>query len=195
MRSLEEWTKYLEQQEQALMDSPAHEHEEEKRKAEPAKGREFTSSAVIDREPVQNVSAPQAPLIREKEIEEVHSVVPPPVPRVEPQKEVEIDLFSAEREDEPKRVKRKPRKTAVKSEEVAQSSYKEFKETREELLHRLLDPEISLEEAARILNVCPTTVRRYTNKGALRHHRTAGNQRRFRLSDVLSFMEKERPSD
>lgn len=74
-------------------------------------------------------------------------------------------------------------------EEIAQNSYKTFKESRGALIERLLDPSISLEEAARILNVCPTTVRRYTNKGVLRHFRTAGNQRRFRLSDVLLFME------
>ena len=74
-------------------------------------------------------------------------------------------------------------------EEVAQHSYKTFKETRGELIQRLLDPVVSLEEAARILDVCPTTVRRYTNRGILKHLRTAGNQRRFRLSDVLNFME------
>jgi len=74
-------------------------------------------------------------------------------------------------------------------EEIAQNSYKTFKENRGELIQRLLDPPITLEEAARILDVCPTTVRRYTNKGILRHFRTAGNQRRFRLSDVLTFME------
>jgi excisionase family DNA binding protein len=75
--------------------------------------------------------------------------------------------------------------------EIAQPSYKKFKETREELVERLLDPTLSLEEAARILNVCPTTVRRYTNKNQLRHLRTAGNQRRFRLSDILAFMEAQ----
>lgn len=74
-------------------------------------------------------------------------------------------------------------------EEVAQNSYKTFKETRNNLIHRLLDPQLTLEESARILNVCPTTVRRYTNKGVLKCYRTAGNQRRFRLSDVLYFME------
>lgn len=74
--------------------------------------------------------------------------------------------------------------------EVAQNSYKRsFRESREELMARLLDPIVSLEEAARILNVCPTTVRRYTNRGLLQHYRTAGNQRRFRLSDVVVFME------
>lgn len=75
--------------------------------------------------------------------------------------------------------------------EVAQHSYKTFKESRAGLIQRLLDPPITLEEAARILNVCPTTVRRYTNRGVLKHFRTAGNQRRFRLSDVLSFMESQ----
>ena len=73
--------------------------------------------------------------------------------------------------------------------EIAQKSYKQFKETREQLIERLLDPTLSLEETARVLNVCPTTVRRYTNRGALQHLRTAGNQRRFKLSDVLMFME------
>jgi len=37
--------------------------------------------------------------------------------------------------------------------------------------------------------VCPTTVRRYTNRGVLKHYRTPGNQRRFKLSEVLVFME------
>jgi excisionase family DNA binding protein len=76
------------------------------------------------------------------------------------------------------------------NDEVAQRSYKDFRESREELVRRLLDPELSLEEAARILGVCPTTVRRYTNRNLLPHHRTPGNQRRFRLSHVLDFMEK-----
>lgn len=67
----------------------------------------------------------------------------------------------------------------------------ERKETREELLARLLDPELTLEEAAQVLNVCPTTVRRYTNRGILSHFRTMGNQRRFRLSQVLAFLESQ----
>lgn len=74
--------------------------------------------------------------------------------------------------------------------EVASHYYKPFRETREELIRRLLDPELTLEDTARVLGVCPMTVRRYTNKGLLPHHRTPGNQRRFRLSDVLEFMEK-----
>ena len=86
--------------------------------------------------------------------------------------------------------------------EVAQSSYKRpFEETRQELIARLLDPVLSLEETARILNVCPATVRRYTNKGMLKYYRKdvehsvtgranrETRQRRFRLSDVLRFLE------
>ncbi len=88
--------------------------------------------------------------------------------------------------------------------EVAQSSYKRpFQEKRAELIARILDPVLSLEDTARLLNVCPTTVRRYTNKGILTHYRKeperpATNpseretrQRRFRLSDILTFLETQ----
>lgn len=76
--------------------------------------------------------------------------------------------------------------------EGVQRSYKRrFKESRLAMIERLLDPTLSLEETARILNVCPTTVRRYTNRGQLRHYRTPGDQRRFKLSDVLAFMEAQ----
>lgn len=75
-------------------------------------------------------------------------------------------------------------------EEIAQNSYKsKFTESRNELIRRILNPQLTLEETARILNVCPTTVRRYTNRGLLTQERTAGNHRRFRLSDVLEFLE------
>ncbi len=66
----------------------------------------------------------------------------------------------------------------------------EFKESREELIRRLLDPELTLEETSRLLGVCPATVRRYTNRTWLSHHRTRGGQRRFRLSDVVKFVEQ-----
>jgi excisionase family DNA binding protein len=61
-------------------------------------------------------------------------------------------------------------------------------ETREELLSRLLDPELTLAETAKVLDVCPATVRRYADRGTLPHHRTPGNQRRFKLTDVLDFL-------
>lgn len=66
----------------------------------------------------------------------------------------------------------------------------EFKESRQELIRRLLDPELSLEETSRLLGVCPATVRRYTNRGWLAHHRTTGGQRRFRLSNVVKFLDE-----
>lgn len=66
----------------------------------------------------------------------------------------------------------------------------EFKESRQELIRRLLDPELSLEETSRLLGVCPATVRRYTNRGWLAHHRTTGGQRRFRLSDIVNFVDE-----
>ncbi len=82
----------------------------------------------------------------------------------------------------------------MKSEEaeVAQKYYtRNFKESRGQLIERLLDPTLTLEDTARVLGVCPTTVRRYTNRGVLPHHRTVGQQRRFRLSDVLAFLERQ----
>ncbi len=65
------------------------------------------------------------------------------------------------------------------------------KESRDELIGRLLDPTLTLSETATLLGVCPTTVRRYTKRGVLRCFRTPGNQRRFRLSDVLDFIERQ----
>lgn len=65
----------------------------------------------------------------------------------------------------------------------------EFKESRQQLIKRLLDPQLTLEETSRLLGVCPATVRRYTNRNWLQHARTQGGQRRFRLSDIVSFVE------
>ena len=65
-----------------------------------------------------------------------------------------------------------------------------FKESRYELIRRLLDPELTLEEVSRLLGVCPATIRRYTNRGWLEHHRTKGGQRRFRLSALAKHVEE-----
>ena len=65
-----------------------------------------------------------------------------------------------------------------------------FKEPRYELIRRLLDPELTLEEVSRLLGVCPATIRRYTNRGWLEHHRTKGDQRRFRLSALAKHVEE-----
>ena len=81
--------------------------------------------------------------------------------------------------------------TSLFDDTVTSNYYRgEFKETRKELIKRLLDPQLSLEETSRLLGVCPATVRRYTNRGWLAHHRTVGGQRRFRLSDIIQFVEK-----
>lgn len=80
--------------------------------------------------------------------------------------------------------------TGFFSDDVTRNYYRgEFKESRQDLIKRLLDPELSLEETSRLLGVCPATVRRYTNRGWLSHHRTTGGQRRFRLSDIVRFVE------
>lgn len=65
-------------------------------------------------------------------------------------------------------------------------------QTREEILERLVNPTVSLEEAAKIMGVCKATVRRYTAKGILPHYRTPGNQRRFKLNDIIQFLEHQR---
>ena len=77
------------------------------------------------------------------------------------------------------------------AEERTRSPRRSADESRDELIERLLDPELTLQETAKLLNVCPTTVRRYTHRGVLNHFRTPGNQRRFRLSDVLEFMRRQ----
>lgn len=65
-------------------------------------------------------------------------------------------------------------------------------QTREEILERLFNPTISLEEAAKIMGVCKATVRRYTAMGILPHYRTPGNQRRFKLNDIILFLENQK---
>jgi excisionase family DNA binding protein len=80
----------------------------------------------------------------------------------------------------------------IPEEEVAEKYYtRGFRESRKDLIERLLNPTLTLEETARVLGVCPATVRRYTNRGILPHYRTVGQQRRFRLSDVLMFLEQQ----
>ncbi len=64
-------------------------------------------------------------------------------------------------------------------------------ESREEIIRRLLDPELSLYEAAAVLNLSKATVRRYTDQGKLVCLRTHGGQRRFRLSTLLAFLDRQ----
>ncbi len=64
-------------------------------------------------------------------------------------------------------------------------------ETREETIRRLLDPELTLHEAAAVLNLSKATVRRYTDRGKLVCLRTDGGQRRFHLSVLLAFLDAQ----
>jgi excisionase family DNA binding protein len=64
-------------------------------------------------------------------------------------------------------------------------------ESREEIIRRLLNPELSLHEAAAVLNLSKATVRRYTDQGRLMCLRTEGGQRRFRLSALLGFLDEQ----
>lgn len=88
------------------------------------------------------------------------------------------------------RQKQLPIEIEETAEEPEEERPRRASETRQELVQRLLDPTLTLREAALLLDVCPATVRRYTNRGLLKCFRTPGNQRRFRLSDVLDFMER-----
>ena len=60
-------------------------------------------------------------------------------------------------------------------------------ETREQLLERIRNPLLTLDEAAIILRVCRTTVRRYADAELLPHIRTQGGQRRFYYRDIEAF--------
>ena len=64
-------------------------------------------------------------------------------------------------------------------------------ETRRQLIARLENPEISLQEASILLGVCRATVRRYCDEGLLRHTRTEGSQRRFHYLDIKDFIRKQ----
>ena len=64
-------------------------------------------------------------------------------------------------------------------------------ETRRQLIQRLENPELSLQEAAILLGVCRATVRRYCDENILRHIRTDGGQRRFYYQDIKEFIRKQ----
>jgi len=84
-------------------------------------------------------------------------------------------------------------KTPSASQENASSRQRSVQgESREDILERLVNPTITLEEAAKIMGICKATVRRYTAKGILPHYRTPGNQRRFKLNDIINFLENQR---
>ncbi|MCL6474478.1 MAG: helix-turn-helix domain-containing protein [Firmicutes bacterium] len=183
------------------------ETEETARPVEPAEQESDTKRAVAQ---------PAAPPVQEQEEAVAETPVPevsePPAETVSP----ETAVGRKERPQSAKPVKRAPYTRSVRpvpppqsieelwkrvpkhvrllvelgDDEVTQKYYdRQFKESRQELVERLLNPSLTLEDTARLLGVCPTTVRRYTERGLLNHYRTPGNQRRFRLSDVIAFLE------
>jgi excisionase family DNA binding protein len=60
-------------------------------------------------------------------------------------------------------------------------------ESREQLLERLRNPQLSLHEASILLRVSRATVRRYADSSRLPCQRTPGGQRRFFLRDIEVF--------
>jgi excisionase family DNA binding protein len=59
------------------------------------------------------------------------------------------------------------------------------------LLQRELDRMLSITEAADLLGVSCTSLRRYANEGKIRTYRIgSGKHRRFRKRDVLEYLEK-----
>mgnify|MGYP005830952323 CR=1 FL=1 len=190
MRSLEEWTKYLEQQEQALQqkvtseDAPKPETQYPAQattvKKDTSKSTPRSSTNTVQFETKTKIAKTERS--KRSKPTNAHLSTPSAGENGGDGNLVKEARALRQRVSEALQIH-------VEKSETAQASYGTFKESREELLRRLLDPVLSLEDTARILNVCPTTVRRYTNRGLLKHFRTGGNQRRFRLSDVLAFLE------
>lgn len=67
---------------------------------------------------------------------------------------------------------------------------KELFQKRQELIKRLLDPQLNLSEVALLLNIHKNTVRRYADNNIIPNFRTIGGRRIFKFSDVLEFLEK-----
>lgn len=94
----------------------------------------------------------------------------------------------------PARPREQQQRPAARAEEPppAAPQFPHRQTSREEIIERLVNPTISLEEAAKIMGVCKATVRRYTAMGILPHYRTPGNQRRFKLNDIILFIEDQK---
>jgi excisionase family DNA binding protein len=75
-------------------------------------------------------------------------------------------------------------------EEIEQDPKKRVRlkpESRDQLLERLRNPQLSLHEASILLRVSRATVRRYADSSRLPCQRTPGGQRRFFLRDIEMF--------
>jgi excisionase family DNA binding protein len=81
-------------------------------------------------------------------------------------------------------------KTVEGEEELDQDAKKRVRlkpESRDQLLERLRNPQLSLHEASILLRVSRATVRRYADSSRLPCQRTPGGQRRFFLRDIEMF--------
>jgi len=63
-------------------------------------------------------------------------------------------------------------------------------EAREAYRVRLLDRVVWMAEAAKLLGVCPATVRRYVYRGTLNCFRSHSDQRGFYMSELRRFIDK-----
>jgi len=127
---------------------------------------------------VTPAQAPHAPSLSNR-IAPLRTAAPPPVRPRRPRKPAPpIEL------QQPLRLDLGPRRA------TRRAGRPPLTETREEIIRRLLDPELTLHEAAAVLNLSKATLRRYTDQGKLPCRRTAGGQRRFRLSDILALLEQ-----
>ncbi|MHA2610581.1 MAG: helix-turn-helix domain-containing protein [bacterium JZ-2024 1] len=61
---------------------------------------------------------------------------------------------------------------------------------RQKLIERLIDPQLTLEEASLLLGISKQALRKYTNQGKLKCSWTPGGQRRFSLTELLNFYGK-----
>jgi excisionase family DNA binding protein len=74
------------------------------------------------------------------------------------------------------------------NEEVMKSGYAE--DLKKALLDRELNRMLTITEAAELLGVSCTSLRRYANEGKIKVYRVgSGKHRRFRKRDVLAYLE------
>jgi len=196
---MHEWIRYRNQQVKPTSD------EEEGADLPPEEGgpEDAAEAATDEAEPVPEPEEGAAEEPAQEEAEGAPAAQAPPADAESTDRERERVLSSLHEEleragqsirERVRQLQARQKQLPIEIEEPAEEEDEErprrASETRQELVQRLLDPTLTLREASLLLDVCPTTVRRYTNRGLLNCFRTPGNQRRFHLSDVLEFMER-----
>ncbi|HEX9995641.1 MAG TPA: helix-turn-helix domain-containing protein [Abditibacterium sp.] len=123
----------------------------------------------------------------------VASPVPTATPQsrsISPAAEVSDARLPTSKAPAPKISARRTASSTAEDEENASDCKKRVRlkpESREQLLERLRNPQLSLHEASILLRVSRATVRRYADSGRLTCQRTPGGQRRFFLRDIETF--------